>query len=170
MEYFLFWSHRIFWKRFSETKGFSKTVGESKQFRRPGSSARLSEVEILTKSILRILIAERILIALKKSCHRRNADLFFKTICVSLAFPSKSQFEPKVSLFTYGPLYCPDPFASKKPTLPIILKFNKKWGLFLAPERTYEKIFIQIEWKFDHFFALRKQRFSHKVLSGVRTL
>ncbi len=31
--------------------------------------------------------------------------------------------------------------------------------LFLAPERTYEKIFIQIEWKFDHFFALRKQRF-----------
>jgi hypothetical protein len=25
------------------------------------------------------------------------------------------------------------------------LKFNKKLGLFLAPERTYEKIFIQIE-------------------------
>jgi hypothetical protein len=32
-------------------------------------------------------------------------------------------------------------------------------GLFLGPERTYRKIFIQIEWKFDHFFALRKQRF-----------
>jgi hypothetical protein len=41
-------------------------------------------------------------------------DLFLKTVRVFLAFPSESQFEPKVSPFTYGPLYCPDTFASDK--------------------------------------------------------
>ncbi len=36
----------------------------------------------------------------------------------------------------------------------------KKKGLFLAPERTYTKIFIQIEWQFEYFFALRKHCFT----------
>ncbi len=39
----------------------SENVGESKQFRRPGSSARLSEVKFFTASFLRVGI-ERILI------------------------------------------------------------------------------------------------------------
>jgi hypothetical protein len=41
-----------------------------------------------------------------------ETQIFFKTICVSLAFPSESQFEPKVSPFTYGALYCPEIFDS----------------------------------------------------------
>jgi hypothetical protein len=67
-------------------------------------------------------------------CHRRNADLFLKTVCVSLALFNESQSELKVSPFTYGPIYCPDTLTS-----------DKKIALVLASEKTYEKIFIQIE-------------------------
>jgi hypothetical protein len=38
-------------------------------------------------------------------------------------------------------------------------KIQQKIWVVQALERTYEKTFIQIEWKFDHFFALRKQLF-----------
>jgi hypothetical protein len=57
--------------------------------------------------------------------HAQNADLFLKTVCVSLAFPSELQFEPKVRPFTYGPLYCPDTFDSDK-NLPFPLLKNSK--------------------------------------------
>ncbi len=61
--------------------------------------------------------------------------------------------QPRATLLSWH--FC----LGQKPTLSIILKFNKEFELFLAPEKTYEKIFIQIEWKFDHFFAFRKQQF-----------
>jgi hypothetical protein len=68
---------------------------------------------------------------------------------VSLAFPSDSQFELKVSPFPYGPLYSPDTCASDNNLSFPLHEILKKLGLVLAPERTYIKILIQIELKFE---------------------
>ncbi len=83
-------------------------------------------------------------------------NIFFKDL---LRYSSTIRTQSK-PIYIWASLLSGHFCLGQKPNLPIILKFYKKLGLFLAPEKTYEKIFIQIEWKFDHFFALRKQRFS----------
>jgi hypothetical protein len=104
-------------------------------------------------------------------CHRRNADLFLKTVCVSLALFNESQSELKVSPFTYGPLYC----SSVRTLLPRIktypsryLKLNKKNSVVPGIRENLRKNFHSNRMKIWPLFPLAFRQVSNFFVAKIR--